>query len=256
MDTLTFEKEGQVGILRVNRPQQLNALNRQVLEELNDFLLNRIEKEGIRTLIFTGSGEKAFIAGADIKEMLALEPIEMVAFAELGQRVSLLLERAPCLTIAAVNGFALGGGLEMALACDFIYASQRAKMGLPEVTLGLIPGFGGTYRLARAVGTRRAKELITTGRFINAEQAEQWGLVNKVCDPDSLLDEVMSVAKEANRNSFYAVRQAKDAINHGAHLPPTEALELEKNMCAVCFSTADRLEGMTAFVEKREPVFQ
>ncbi|KKL68762.1 hypothetical protein LCGC14_2121730 [marine sediment metagenome] len=181
MELISFEKRGQTGILKVNRPEALNALNRAVLEELQRFLSSGVSSENIRALIFTGEG-KAFIAGADIKEMQALDGAGIGEFCELGQGVTNSLASLEMVTIAAVNGFALGGGLEMALACDFIYASTGAKLGQPEVTLGIIPGFGGTQRLSRAVGVRLAKELITTGRFLGAEEALRIGLVNKVVE--------------------------------------------------------------------------
>ncbi|MBI1925407.1 enoyl-CoA hydratase/isomerase family protein, partial [Candidatus Poribacteria bacterium] len=168
MNHLIFEKKEYVGILTISRPEVLNALNRSVLEELDSFLVAVVPREGIRALVVTGAGEKAFVAGADIKEMRMFDVPGILAFCELGQRVALRLETMDAVTIAAVNGYAFGGGLEIALACDFIYASRTAKLGLPEVTLGLIPGFGGTQRLARGVGTRRAKEIILSGQPITA----------------------------------------------------------------------------------------
>lgn len=250
---LEFQQEGHVGILKINRPKALNALNKEVLCELRNFLL---QPPSIRALILTGEGEKAFIAGADIVSMQSMTPPEMYEFCNLGQEVTQLLEQAPFIVIAAVNGYALGGGLEMALACDFIYASSQAKLGLPEVSLGLIPGFGGTQRLARAVGPRRAKEIMMTGRPLNADEALSIGLVNRICEPEQLLSDCRETLSYVLKNSFSAVQKAKRAVECGVEMGMDEALELEKNLCALCFSHADQKEGMTAFVEKRKPQFQ
>lgn len=256
MDYLLFEKIDRVGILTINRPKALNALNMQILLEMHQFLSQDILKEGIQVLIVTGAGEKAFIAGADIKAMNAMNSVQMYDFLTLGQKVTLLLERADFVTIAAVNGFALGGGLEMALACDFIYASAKAKLGLPEVTLGLIPGFGGTQRLARAVGTRKAKEMVFTGNFIRAGEAKALNLVNEVVEPEQLKDVCLEVAGKICGNSFFAVLEAKRSINLGYNISLPEALEMEKQMCTVSFTTDDRVEGMDAFINKRKPDFK
>ena len=251
MEYLHFEKTGEVGLLLINRPQVLNALNRQVLQELLDVITLRLPQEGCKAVIISGSGDKAFIAGADIKEMQEFQSHEMLAFCALGQQVTLALESAPFLTLAAVNGYALGGGLELALACDFIYASQYAKMGLPEVSLGIIPGFGGTQRLAQAVGTRVAKELIMSGRTLSAEEAKVVGIVNKVCEGNLLLQDCQQTAREISRHSLQAIVQAKRAINCGYSMNIHQALELERNMCAVCFGSEDRVQGMANFLEKR-----
>jgi enoyl-CoA hydratase len=256
MNHLIFQKKERVGILTISRPEVLNALNRSVLEELDSFLVAVVPREGIRALVVTGAGEKAFVAGADIKEMRMFDLPGILAFCELGQRVALRLEAMDAITIAAVNGYAFGGGLEIALACDFIYASRTAKLGLPEVTLGLIPGFGGTQRLARAVGTRRAKEIILTGQPITADEAHAIGLVNRVVDGNGLLDSCLEVASQICRNAFGAVARAKQSINDGIDLSLTEGLELEKQAFVRTFDTEDRREGMAAFVEKRRPKFK
>ncbi len=256
MEHLLFEKRGTTGILTVNRPKALNALNRAVLEEMDTFLTETVDGEDLRALILTGAGEKAFIAGADIAEMQPMTHLDMMAFCDLGQRVTVLLETIDMITVAAVNGYALGGGLEMALACDFIYASENAKLGLPEVSLGLIPGFGGTQRLTRAVGTRRAKEMTFTGKMIGAEEGLQIGLVNKVVPGGQLIEAVLESLQAAEKNGPVAVAQAKRAINMGASLAMADALELEKQCCVASFATEDRLEGMTAFLEKRKAQFQ
>lgn len=249
MKTLAYTVENGVGILRVNRPKVLNALNREVLSELKHFLEHA---EGLKTLILTGEGDKAFIAGADIKEMQHLTQKEVLEFCSLGQTVSHLLENAPFATIAAVNGYALGGGLEMALACDFIYASRNAKLGLPEVTLGIIPGFGGTQRLSRAVGTRIAKEMILTGKHISAEEALQIRLINRLCEPDQLMETCIETATRIAKHSRIAVQQGKNAVNYGYPMGMREALEIERNMFAVCFMTKEREQAMQAFLEKQK----
>ncbi len=253
MEDITFETEGAVGLLRINKPQALNALNSAMLEELSHFFSH---KHPIRVLIITGTGDKAFIAGADIREMAAMNATDSHHFCALGQHVTLMLEQSPYVTIAAVNGFALGGGLEIALACDFIYASTNALMGLPEVSLGVIPGFGGTQRLTRAVGTRMAKELIFTGRKVNAEEAKAIGLANHVCEPDTLLDTCRATAAQIVKNSACSIQRAKKVIDNGYDLSLTDALHEEQSAFAECFKTADRREGMTAFLEKRLPQFQ
>lgn len=254
MENLLYEKRDKIGILSINRPNALNALNYEVLRELETFF-DGDEIRDIKVLIFTGSGEKAFIAGADIKEMNSLSNVEMLHFSDLGQKVTRLIETIDIVTIAAVNGFALGGGLEMALACDFIYASDNAKVGQPEVTLGVIPGFGGTQRLSRAVGERIAKEMIYTGKVISAKEAKDLGIVNKVVEQKDLMEEVQKVAGKIINNGFFAVTQAKRAINSGYNLTITEALELEKQMFALSASTDECTEGMSAFIEKRKPNF-
>ncbi len=253
MKYLKYEEDKHLGILKIDRPDALNALNKEVLLELDEFLSKLSKNDDLRALILTGSGEKAFAAGADIREMHGLHHLDMLRFCELGHSVARHLEDSTFFTIAAVNGFALGGGLELALACDFIYASPSAKLGLPEVTLGIIPGFGGTQRLARAVGTRQAKELVMSGRIISAETAFDIGLVNRICD--NLLEECRTTALEILSNSFVAVMQAKTVINHGSSVGLEAALNLEKQACAVTFATHDRYEGMNAFIEKRTPEF-
>jgi len=255
MEMISFEKQGPVGILKFNRPKVLNALNRELLNELEDFLTAQIKSELVRVLIVTGQG-KAFVAGADIKEMQAYDTAAAREFCQLGQRITTLLETLEMITIAAVNGFALGGGLEIALSCDFIYVSNQAKMGLPEVSLGVIPGFGGTQRLSRAVGTRMAQELIATGRAIDAAEALRIGLANAVTEPEELMNKALKTAQSILKNSFAAVCRAKHAVNDGAELVITEALQVEQNYFVDCFTHKDQAEGMAAFVEKRKPDFE
>jgi enoyl-CoA hydratase len=255
MKYLEIDEAGDTGILRINRPDALNALNQEVLEDFCSFFHNKGQALKIKVLILTGKGEKAFCAGADVKEMQEMTHKEILHLANLGHQVASFLENAPFVTIACLNGFALGGGLEMALGCDFIYASKDAKIGLPEVSLGLIPGFGGTQRLSRTIGSRMAKEMIFTGEILSAETAKNLGLVNKVCQADTLLQSATDTAKRIIANSFFAVQQAKLAIHHGVQLPLTDACTLEKQMFAVTFSSNDRKEGIQAFMEKRTPNF-
>ncbi len=252
MENLSFEEQGEIGILRINRPQAHNALNSKLLEELLAWLK---QERNVKIVIITGQGEKAFIAGADIKEMAALDATTSQKFCALGQQVTLQIEQASFVTIAAVNGFALGGGLEIALACDFIYAAKNAKLGLPEVSLGLIPGFGGTQRLARAVGSRRAKELIMTGKKISAEDAFRMGLVNKVCHDHALLADCRHTAEAILKNSFACIIAAKHALDSGYHLDIESALGIEQKAFTNCFNSPDRIEGMGAFLDKRTPNF-
>ncbi len=250
MEHLQVERHGTVAVLTVNRPEVLNALNEAVMRELLHFLQESADKAACRALILIGAGSKAFIAGADIKQMSGMNHQQMLRFCELGQRVTMALEQAPFLTIAAVNGYALGGGLEMALACDFIYASQSAKMGLPEVTLGIIPGFGGTQRLARAIGTRQAKEVIMNGKMLSAEQAHNLGLVNRVCSDAALLEDCLETAQGMVKYSALAIAQIKRAVDGGYAMSLADGMELERNMCAVCFATPEREQGMAAFLKK------
>lgn len=252
MQNLIYEKlNNHIGLLKINRPDVLNALNKACLEELYEFLQNKDLRKDCKALILTGSGEKSFIAGADIQEMKNMSPVDIVEFCHLGQKVANALSEAPFLTIAAVNGYALGGGCEMALACDFIYASQKALFGFPEVSLALIPGFGGTQRFARAVGTRLAKEYIMSGRTFSAETAKEIGLVNQVVDSESLITTCMTVASEVTKHSHFAVVQAKRAIDAADNMSLEEGLELEKNIFSACFATQERLDAMSAFLEKR-----
>lgn len=251
MSNIIISEDHGAHIATINRPEALNALNHKILTELLDFLHVDAPRLGVKVLILRGAGEKSFIAGADIKEMSAMNHLQMLEFCTLGQRAADALSEAPFVTIAAVNGYALGGGLEMALACDYIYASRQAKLGLPEVTLGIIPGFGGTQRLSRAIGTRKAKEMIFTGTPISADRAFEIGLVNKVCEPEKLMEDTIASAKKILEHGSLAVLQAKRAINTGYPLGLKEALELERNMCAVCFSTEERIAGMDKFLTGR-----
>lgn len=250
LEFLKYTNEGEVGIVEINRPSVLNALNRALLQELQQFLEETVKDEQLKVLIVTGAGGKAFIAGADIKEMEGMTHTDVLGFCELGQNVTHLFQTAHCVTIAAVNGYALGGGLEMALACDFIYASTEAKLGFPEVSLGIIPGFGGTQRLSRAIGQSKAKEMIVTGKTITAEEGERLGLINKVCAPEKLLSACLETAEMITKHSSIALQQGKNAVNFGYQLGIHEALDIERNMFAVCFATEERKVAMEMFLKR------
>jgi enoyl-CoA hydratase len=247
---------GPIATVTVDRPQVLNALDEITLRELVAAFAGLSGSPGLRCVIVTGAGEKAFVAGADIGSMAGLGPREARALAELGHELGDAIEGLAAPVIAAVGGFALGAGCELALACDFIYASTAAKFGQPEVNLGVIPGFGGTQRLARRVGIGRARELVYTGAIISAEEALRIGLVNAVVAPADLMPRVRAVAETIARKGPLAIADAKRAIRRGADLPLAEAHEIERHLFAGLFATADQKEGMKAFLEKRPPKFQ
>lgn len=256
MEFVRLETEGAVAVLTIDRPKALNALNQQVLKELEEAIAKVAHDTSLRALILTGGGEKAFVAGADIAEMQSYTTAQALMFAMQGHRVLGALEALHLPTIAAVNGFALGGGCELALSCDLIYASEKAKLGLPEVTLAVIPGFGGTQRLTRLVGKARAKELIFTGDMIDAAKAKEIGLVLDVLPPAELLAHCKKIAATIAKRGPVAVSQAKRVIEHGADLPLKDACELERQAFALLFGTTDQREGMKAFVEKRPADFK
>lgn len=250
--------ESGVWTLKVNRPQALNALNSQVLNEMAEFLrtIGEMDFEHARALIVTGEGEKAFVAGADIREMSDINEEQALAFAERGQSIFHEMSLLKIPVIAAVNGFALGGGLELALACDFIVASENARLGLPEVSLGLIPGFGGTVRLARAVGIRKARELTYTGDMMSATEAAQYGLVNKVVSQAELLPTCEKIIGKILERAPMAVAHAKKSINQAWDLEIEEAQRNEARHFADLFRGEDVREGTKAFIEKRKPQFK
>ncbi|MEK2688605.1 enoyl-CoA hydratase/isomerase family protein [Bdellovibrio sp. GT3] len=255
---LLEQKANGVWVLTINRPDALNALNSTVLEEMGEALrqIGEMPYVDARALIITGSGEKAFVAGADIKEINALDEDKGMIFAQRGQSVfhELTLLKIP--VIAAVNGFALGGGCELALGCDFIYASENAKFGLPEVSLGLIPGFGGTVRMARAVGQRKARELTYTGNMITAQEALGYGLVNKVVPQAELMATVMKTVEAILSKAPIAVGMAKRSINQAWDMDVEEAQKNEARIFAELFNTEDVKEGTGAFIEKRKAAFK
>lgn len=254
-ETLDYKKEGAIGILTIQRPQALNALNGTVIRELGQFLEQAKDDKELRCLIVTGAGEKAFVAGADIKEMTGMDPSMGRQMAEQGQKVFQMIEDFPRPVIAAVNGFALGGGLELAMSCDFIVASKNAKLGLPEVSLGLIPGYGGTQRLSRYVGKSLARLMVLTGDLFSAEQCERWGLVAMVTEPADLMLTCRKLAQRITERSPLALTLAKQAIRRGFDVPQDEGMRIEAELFHAAFNSQDKIEGTAAFVEKRPAKF-
>lgn len=252
---LEFELKDSVGSLTLNRPKALNALNKEVLSELEQFF-TELDLKSIRVLILKGAGEKAFVAGADIKEMLPLNSKESKEFSKKGQRVFSLIESLPIPVIALIQGFALGGGLELALACDILILGEKAKVGLPEVTLGLLPAFGGTQRLPRAIGFYLAKEMIFTGNFYTAEQALSMNLANYVVPQEELSSKALELANAIKKRGPEAVAKSKELIQRGKDLSLQEGLKEEAQKFSELFTTQNAKEGMQAFVEKRSPDFK
>ncbi|SFR76370.1 enoyl-CoA hydratase-related protein [Anaeromicropila populeti] len=251
MEFITYEQQGFVGILTINRPKALNALNSNVLKEI-DAALDAVDLETTRCLILTGAGEKSFVAGADIGEMSTLTKAEGEAFGKIGNDVFRKLEVFPIPVIAAINGFALGGGCEIAMSCDIRLCSDNALFGQPEVGLGITPGFGGTQRLARIVGVGKAKELIYTAFNIKADEAYRIGLVNAVYTQEELLPSAIKMAEKISKNAPIAVRACKKAINDGLQTDMDAAIVIEEKLFGSCFETQDQIDGMTAFLEKRK----
>jgi enoyl-CoA hydratase len=246
-----------VGIttVTINRPRALNALDSATLNEMKDCFTRLASDPATKAVIVTGSGTKSFVAGADLAEMSKLSAAEGKAFSALGHEVFDMIEHLPVPVVAAVNGYALGGGCELALSCDFRYASETAKFGQPEVNYGIIPGFGGTQRLARLVGAGIAKEAIYTGSMFDAQEAYRIGLVNKVTKPEELIPACEEVLKKILKKGPLAIAQAKDAINTGLNMDLESGLNYEAQAFGICFATADQKEGMNAFLEKRKPTF-
>jgi enoyl-CoA hydratase len=254
-ETILFTIERGVATITLNRPQRLNALNRQMFREL-DQAFDRVAAESTaRVLVITGAGDRAFAAGADIREFVDMGPVAALDFSRDGQRIFRKLETMPKPTIAAVNGFALGGGCELMLACDIAYAADTAKLGQPEITLGLIPGAGGTQRLSRLVGKQKAKELVLTGDMITADEALRLGMICRVVPAAALMAEVGKLCEKLLGKGDVALRMAKEAIEAGAQVDLASGLEIEAKSWSVCFSTEDRVEGVQAFLEKRAPKF-
>jgi enoyl-CoA hydratase len=256
MNHLLTEKSDGIALLTINRPKALNALNSEVLSELANVLLDLELDDEVKVVILTGAGEKAFVAGADIAEMTEMAPSEAVEFSRNGQQVMLFIERMRKPVIAAVNGFALGGGLELALACDFIYASERAKLGLPEVTLGIMPGFSGTQSLTRAIGPKRASEMVFSGKMFSAQKLLAWGLINEVLPADELLPKVRETAAVIAKTGSLGVAAAKDVLVNTLNMGREEGCKYESACFGNLFATQDQKEGMRAFLEKRKPAFK
>lgn len=252
LKNVILEKEEHLAIVTINRPKALNALNSETLKDLDTVIADLENDSNIYAVILTGAGEKSFVAGADISEMKDLNENEGNEFGSLGNKVFLRLENLNKPVIAAIQGFALGGGCEISMACDIRIASDKAVFGQPEVGLGITPGFGGTQRLARIVGLGKAKEMIYTARNIKADEAYRIGLVNKVVPLESLMDEAKAMASKIIANAPIAVRMSKDAINRGMQVSIDKAVEIEAENFGKCFASSDQTEGMTAFLERRK----
>jgi enoyl-CoA hydratase len=254
-ENVILEVQDSIGFLKINRPKALNALNSATLDDLSAAARDVACNDAVRVVIVTGVG-KAFVAGADIQEMQPMKPMEGAAFSQKGHLVLSMLERMNKPVIAAVNGYALGGGLEVALACDIIYASEKARMGFPEVTLGILPGFGGTQRTARLVGIARAKELVFTGKVITATEAYEMGLVNKVVPDEQLMEAVQELAAKMLSAAPVGIQLAKACINRSIDLDIDSGLDFEADAFGLCFGTEDQKEGMAALLEKRTPTYR
>ena len=251
MNNVMLEVADQIATVTINRPKSLNALNTETLTELNQCFTELEKRKDVRVVILTGAGSKSFVAGADISEMVNATPAEGRAMSLLALETFNKLENMPQVTIAAVNGYALGGGCEICMSCDIRVAAENAVFGQPECGLGIIPGFGGTQRLARLIGKGRAKELIFTCDRIDAQEAYRIGLANKVVPAEELMDTCRKMASKILSKASYAVSVAKSVINAGMDMDLTNGLKLEADACAVTFATHDKQEGMTAFLEKR-----
>jgi enoyl-CoA hydratase len=255
-ENIIFEEDGNIAVIKFNRPKALNAINPDVLAEVGE-ALDKIEADGVvKVLVLTGNGDKAFIAGADISHMASFSPLKGRQFALEGQALLFRLESLSIPVIACVNGFALGGGTELAMACDFIYASEKAKFGQPEINLGIMPGFGGTQRLSRLVGKAMAKELCMTGMIISAQEAKDIGLANKVFSADALWDETMKTARLMASKGRVSMKAIKNCIDRGFDVDLRTGHFMEADGFALCMSSPDGKEGMTAFLEKRKPEFK
>lgn len=256
-ENLLFEvKNENTALITFNRPKALNALNQALMAEFSTALDHLREDTSIRVLVLTGAGEKAFVAGADINELATYNALQAKRFSMQGHAVISKLQSLPFPVIAAVNGFALGGGCEIALACDLIFASAGARMGLPEITLGIIPGFGGTQRLPRLIGANRAKELIFTGRMLSADEGREMGLVNQVCPDLDLMETVLKTAAVMAEKGRVALRAAKEAVNRGLNVDLASGCEIEIDAFSLCMASTDAREGTRAFLEKRKPCFK
>ena len=252
---ITVKIEDAVAVVTINRENALNALNAEVISELHGFFSSHWMKRDFRCVIITGAG-KAFVAGADISELVVLDPPGATRTSQIGQYLMHTIESYPCPVIAAINGFALGGGCELAMACDMRLASVKAKLGQPEVSLGIIPGYGGTQRLARLGGRGKAKQLIFTGDMVTADEAKQIGLVDEVYPPEELMAKAMEMAKKIASRSVPSIMLAKELINRGLDIPLGAGVAMEKTAFGTNFGYADAKEGLKAFMEKRPPKFE
>ena len=255
-ETILYAKDGAIATVTINRPKALNALNPQVVAELGQVFAEIAADAEVKVVLLTGAGDKAFVAGADIVSMSVMDPVQARNFSRQLQEVTCAMESLAKPIIAVVNGFALGGGTEIALACDFIYASDVSKFGQPEINLGVIPGAGGTQRLSRLVGKNWAKELCLTGDIIDVALAKEIGLVNRVFTPEELMPAALKTAKRIASKGRVSTRACKELINFGFDLPLDHALRLEAEAFGLCFASPDQKEGMGAFIEKRKAEFK
>ncbi|MDF9406887.1 enoyl-CoA hydratase-related protein [Pelotomaculum isophthalicicum JI] len=255
-NNVLVEFDNEIAVVSVNRPKALNALDHQTIAELGEAMAELAANQSVKVIILTGAGEKAFVAGADIAYMLSLTPMQAQEFSRHGQKVLSQIENMSKPVIAAVNGFALGGGCELSMACDIRVASEKAKFGQPEVSLGIMAGFGGTQRLARLVNPGIAKEMLFTGDIYDAQAALKFGLVSKVVPADELMDVCKKMAKRIASMGPVGVRFTKEAINQGLDMDQEKAFNIEAALFGVIFSTADQKEGMSAFLEKRKVEFK
>ena len=254
--TIELQIEGGIATIMLSRPKALNALNFAMVGELEQAVQQVRDDPTVRVVVITGAGEKAFAAGADITEFKGMSAVDAWMFSQRIQRLYLEIERLAKPVIAAVNGFALGGGCELMMACDIVYASERAKIGQPEVNLGIIPGAGGTQRLSRLIGKQRAKELVLTGDMIGAEEAWNLGLLNKVIAHDQLMTEVKKLAEKLAAKGAVALKAAKEAVEEGYDIELERGIANEGKLFGLCFGTEDKVEGVNAFLEKRPPQFR
>ena len=255
-ENIIFQIDEGIATISFNRPKALNALNRALLEEFSQALDEIAADENIRVLVLTGAGGKSFVAGADINELATYNSLSAKNFTRNSHNILFKLQELPIAVIAAVNGFALGGGTEIAIACDFIYASENAKFGQPEINLGLIPGLGGTQRLPRLIGMNMAKELVFTGKMISAADAQKIGLANKVVPQDQLMEEVMKTAREIASKGKVSLRAAKQAINFGMNADLATGIHIEVDAFGLCYDSSDAKEGTSAFLGKRKAEFK
>jgi len=253
---ILYEKEESVATITLNRPDALNAFSKEVIEELLEAIETAKKDENIRVLVLTGAGEKAFSAGADIKSMVGMTPLKARELSLMGEKLCITLENLDKPVIAAINGYALGGGLEVAMSCDLRIASETARMGQTEINIGLIPGWGGTQRLTRLIGSTKAKELVFTGKIIDAKTAEQLGILNMVVPSDRFRETVHQFAADLTTKAPVAIKVAKALIHRGADMSLESALELERNGFSAVASTEDLKEGVSAFTTKRKPDFK
>ncbi|MDO5715921.1 MAG: enoyl-CoA hydratase-related protein [Tissierellia bacterium] len=256
MENILLDKKDGYAILTINRPKALNALNSTTILEIQKAVKDIEKDDNIKVVIITGKGEKAFIAGADISEMVNYNTVQAYEFGKRGQETLSFIENSKKFYIAAVNGFALGGGCEVSMSCDMRIASDNAKFGIPEVTLGVIPAFGGTQRLPKLIGLGRAKEILATGDMIDAQKAERWGLINNIYSQAELLEKAEEIAVKIAQNSTYAIGEGLVAMNEATQIKLEDGLELEALLFAKIFSYPDQEEGMKAFLEKRQANFK